>query len=69
MAIKKDAHRLFGLLGKNIDYSFSRGYFTKKFEQEKLLYHEYKNFDIDRIEKIDQILSKENLAGLLLLSN
>ena len=26
----------FGLLGKNIDYSFSRGYFKDKFETNKL---------------------------------
>ena len=26
----------FGLLGRNINYSFSRGYFTEKFEKEGL---------------------------------
>ena len=27
-------NKVFGLLGKDIAYSFSRGYFTKKFEFE-----------------------------------
>ena len=28
--IKKEKPKRFGLLGKNIDYSFSRNYFSKK---------------------------------------
>ena len=30
----------FGLLGRNINYSFSKGYFTDKFEKEKLEYQQ-----------------------------
>lgn len=48
----------FGLIGKNIDYSFSRGHFTTKFESEKLPYT-YENFDIDDISQFPEIL-KEN---------
>ena len=40
-----------GLLGKNISYSFSRGYFTEKFAKEELSDHEYVNFDIQSIDE------------------
>jgi len=54
----------FGLIGKDIDYSFSKGYFTKKFENEALPYT-YQNFDIDSISEIEEIIkSTEHLRGL-----
>lgn len=37
---------VFGLLGKRLDYSFSRGYFTQKFEELKLVDHVYRNFEV-----------------------
>ncbi|MGC1514862.1 MAG: shikimate dehydrogenase, partial [Maribacter sp.] len=36
----------FGLVGRNISYSFSRGYFKKKFNDLGLSQHTYENFDI-----------------------
>ena len=54
----------FGLIGKDISYSFSRSYFTKKFEKENLP-HSYVNFDIATIEELDQIIKDtSNLKGL-----
>ena len=54
----------FGLLGKNIDYSFSRSYFSKKFKREGLL-HTYENFDMESIEGFgDFIESNRDLKGL-----
>jgi len=54
----------FGLIGKHIDYSFSRSHFTKKFENEGLA-HSYENFDIDTIEEFKAIISStSNLKGL-----
>ena len=44
--------RHFGLLGKNISYSFSAGYFTEKFKQLNLDNHSYVNFDLQNIEEI-----------------
>ena len=41
----------FGLLGKNISYSFSKNYFSKKFINLKLNHHKYVNFDIENIEE------------------
>jgi shikimate dehydrogenase len=54
----------FGLIGKHIDYSFSKSYFTKKFENEGLP-HSYQNFDINTIEEFPKIIkSISNLKGL-----
>lgn len=51
-------NKLFGLLGRNISYSFSRGYFTEKFELLGLNNHEYVNFDIDAITDFDEVVDK-----------
>ena len=48
---KQHKNYLFGLLGKNISYSFSSGYFKEKFEELELVNHEYQNFDIQSIEE------------------
>ncbi len=54
----------FGLIGKNIDYSFSKSYFTKKFENENLT-HNYQNFDISTISEFPEVIkSTEDLRGL-----
>jgi shikimate dehydrogenase len=55
----------FGLLGRNINYSFSRGYFTEKFEKEKLAGYTYENFDIPTIESfLDIVKNNEHLCGM-----
>ena len=54
----------YGLIGKNIDYSFSRGYFQKKFAKENLDCS-YENFDIESIEEFPGILKqRKDLKGL-----
>lgn len=54
----------FGLIGKDISYSFSKSFFTEKFEKEGLLYS-YHNFDIPTVESFPTILSQNNdLKGL-----
>ena len=40
----------FGLIGKNISYSFSRDYFTKKFKKLGLDEYQYVNFDLPSID-------------------
>ncbi|GLU44204.1 shikimate dehydrogenase family protein [Allomuricauda sp. NBRC 101325] len=54
----------FGLLGRNISYSFSQGYFTQKFKDLGLENHSYENFDMQSIEEFPQVLQQENLKGL-----
>ncbi|PHR74077.1 MAG: shikimate dehydrogenase [Lutibacter sp.] len=41
----------FGLIGKNIFYSFSQGYFLEKFEKLKLENHKYRNYDLPEISE------------------
>lgn len=54
----------FGLIGKNIDYSFSKKFFSEKFENENLP-HSYQNFDIPSIDLFKEIISKTiGLKGL-----
>ena len=57
------ATRIFGLLGKNIAYSFSRGYFTEKFRALGID-AVYKNFDVDTADAIPGLLHAQNLSGL-----
>ena len=54
----------FGLLGKNIDYSFSPGYFTKKFERENLPHCSYRNFDCATVEEVLSTIQRKDLKGL-----
>ena len=62
---KKENPRKFGLLGKNIDYSFSRKYFSDKFLRENLSNHSYVNFDLPTLENFEQILHNEpDLCGM-----
>lgn len=54
----------YGLLGKNISYSFSRSYFSKKFEQLGLE-ATYENFDLPEIFKIREVIeNNKDLKGL-----
>jgi shikimate dehydrogenase len=54
----------FGLLGKNISYSFSKKYFTEKFEKLGLINYKYFNFDIPEIEEFPFLLyHKEHEFG------
>src|SRR6476620_3491489 len=55
----------FGLVGRNISYSFSAGYFAKKFEKAGLDNYTYTNFDIDSISQLPEIIDKtKRLKGL-----
>jgi shikimate dehydrogenase len=54
----------FGLVGKNISYSFSKAYFSKKFEKLALHNHSYENFDLENIQDFPEIF-KGDSAGLI----
>ncbi len=59
------SEKKFGLLGKNIAYSFSKGYFTDKFLKENLTHCNYYNFDIQNILELKKILEEnQDLKGL-----
>ena len=54
----------YGLIGKNIGYSFSKDFFTKKFKNEKKK-NSYHNFDIASIDEFPEILMKhKDIRGL-----
>lgn len=58
-------HKLFGLVGRNISYSFSAGYFATKFKELGLKKYTYTNFDINSIEELPAIIEEaEGLKGL-----
>jgi shikimate dehydrogenase len=65
MDVKQEKHVYrFGLIGKNIEYSFSRGYFKKKFEAEGLQ-HSYENFDLETIDEFTELIKQnQNIKGM-----
>lgn len=61
MAEKQNKHmRRFGLIGKDISYSFSRNYFKNKFEAEDIKNTSYENFDLENINLFNTKLKQEN---------
>lgn len=59
------AKQQFGLIGKNISYSFSKTHFTKKFEALNLLDYSYENLDFQDITEFPIFLQNNpNLKGL-----
>lgn len=53
----------FGLLGRNISYSFSQKYFTEKFQKLGLSNHHYEVFDLETIDKVLKIFEDESVIG------
>lgn len=57
--------KLFGLLGKKLSHSFSKKYFSEKFENLKLQNYKYELFEIDSILKFpDLIANYKNFVGM-----
>jgi shikimate dehydrogenase len=56
-------NKIYGLIGKNINYSFSKKFFNNKFENEKIN-AVYINFDIKKIEEFKAIVTENNISGL-----
>src|SRR5690606_40381594 len=52
--------KTYGLIGKNIDYSFSRNYFNNKFKKYNILNSQYINFDIDNLYKLNNIFNRND---------
>jgi len=59
----KSDSKLFGLLGKDIGYSFSRNYFSNKFRAENLR-HEYVNFDLENLSTFKSLLKRDDIYGM-----
>lgn len=61
--VKMSKKTVFGLLGKNISYSFSKKYFTNKFNELGLSDYSYENFDMVSMDNFPLILN-ENINSL-----
>lgn len=59
----KKKTKLYGLVGKNIDYSFSPKYFKEKFKKAQIKNHEYTIFDLKEIDALSGVLENPNLKG------
>tara|TARA_B110000879_G_scaffold18631_1_gene22558 strand:- start:692 stop:1453 length:762 start_codon:yes stop_codon:yes gene_type:complete len=64
MEKKVHNNKRYGLVGKDINYSFSRSYFAKKFQKEGIDNCIYENFDLESIDVIKTVLKMQNLGGL-----
>ena len=57
--------RRFGLIGKDISYSFSPGYFREKFDRLGISDCSYEIFDLPSLDQFPQLLKNSpDLAGL-----
>ena len=61
--IEQKQNKIYGLIGKNINYSFSKNFFNNKFENEKIN-AAYINFYIKKIEEFKTIVTENNISGL-----
>lgn len=54
----------YGLIGRNISYSFSKKYFTDKFQSEGLADCSYEIFDLPGLSELKNILADPEIRGL-----
>lgn len=54
--------KTYGLIGRNISYSFSRNYFKNKFNKENILNSQYINFDIYNLSELNNIFNINNFG-------
>jgi shikimate dehydrogenase len=63
--LKNQTTKLYGLIGYPLSHSFSKGYFTKKFEKAGITDCFYDNFPLENIDLLPQLIATNpNLAGL-----
>lgn len=56
--------RVFGLIGYPLSHSFSKKYFTEKFQKEAIKGTQYQNFEIENISLFKNLTQAKNLCGL-----
>jgi len=52
--------KTFGLIGKNISYSFSRNYFYEKFKNLNIKNAQYINFELDNLNNLNELFNNKN---------
>lgn len=55
-------HKQYALIGKRLEHSFSKDYFTRKFEK-KQIEASYTNIELDNVSKIRSLSQFENISG------
>ena len=60
---KKNTEIKFGLIGKNISYSFSKNYFDQKFKREGISNCNYELYDLPDISNVENLFSDDDLVG------
>ncbi|MEO0333106.1 MAG: shikimate dehydrogenase [Bacteroidota bacterium] len=55
---------LFGLIGHPLSHSFSKRYFSEKFQREGIIDSAYELFEIKTIHELSKVLKQPNLRGL-----
>src|SRR5690554_537410 len=63
MKTEDSSFRRFGLIGRDIAYSFSPIYFNNKFQKEGISAH-YKIFDLKQMRDFPEVFMTKNLSGL-----
>lgn len=63
MTASQNNNKIFGLIGRNIQYSFSGKYFADKFKTENIQEAFYEIFDLPEISGIKNLFQIENLKG------
>ena len=56
--------RKYGLIGKNINYSFSKKYFNDKFLKENITNCSYENYDLQSVKDFKNIIKDDAIKGL-----
>lgn len=54
---------IYGLIGKKLAHSFSKDYFTEKFEKEGLADYEFRLFELGDIEQVVELAKQDDLKG------
>lgn len=62
MEREQDTQNKYGLFGKDIGYSFSRGYFKEKFEKQEIK-AQYVNFDVPDATAMQEVLRAKSAIG------
>jgi shikimate dehydrogenase len=61
---EKNHNKIYGLVGKNINYSFSGQYFAQKFSEENIKDSVYEIYDLKEISEVEKLFGNQNLKGL-----
>ncbi|MGZ5273818.1 MAG: shikimate dehydrogenase family protein [Kaistella sp.] len=59
-----EEQRKFGIIGRNISYSFSKKYFEDKFQRLMLKNHFYEVYDLQDLSEVENIFKNDHLLGL-----